>query len=129
MAGRRFPSQSLVSPVLSPMSHAASLSSNKMKLIQPSTRLRQSEHILKQEAAGTSGRVNVEDGRYYSLEDVGGRAWDLCDGTRPVAEIADLLAAEFDAPAETILSDLLELLTDMANENLLDGSAPPVGRA
>jgi hypothetical protein len=99
-----------------------------MKAIQPSTRLQQNENILKQEAAGTVVLLDVEDGRYYSLEDVGSRAWDLCDGTRTVAEIASLLEAEFDAPAKTILNDLLELLTDMANENLLGEPAPPVGR-
>lgn len=100
-----------------------------MKSIQPSTRLQRSENILKQEAAGTIVLINAEDGRYYSLEDVGGRAWDLCDGTRTVAEIADQLEAEFDAPAATILSDLLELLTNMANENLLDELPSSVARS
>lgn len=99
-----------------------------MKSIQPSTRLQQNERLLKQEAAGTVVLLDVEDGRYYALEDAGGRAWDLCDGTRTVAEIASLLEAEFDAPAETILSDLLELLTDMANENLLGEPTPKTGR-
>ncbi len=100
-----------------------------MKAIQPSTRLQRNEGILAQEAAGTIILLSLERGQYYCLDGVGGRAWELCDGHRTVAEIAALLGEEFDAPAETIKRDLIEFLTDLANEHFLGECTPKTGRS
>lgn len=43
----------------------------------------------------------------------------LCDGRRSVGDIADLLAAEFDAPATAILDDILPMLQDLADWRFL----------
>jgi pyrroloquinoline quinone biosynthesis protein D len=99
-----------------------------MKAIQPSTRLQRNEGILTQEAAGTIVLLSLEIGQYYCLDGVGGRAWELCDGHRTVSEIAGLLSEEFDAPAATIERDLMELLTNLADENLLGEPTPKTGR-
>lgn len=63
--------------------------------------------------------LNPNDGQYFSLDDVGGRIWDLSDGSRSVSEIADLLSAEYDAPAAEIGSDALELLAELGREGLV----------
>ena len=63
--------------------------------------------------------LNPNDGQYFSLDDIGGRIWDLADGSRSVSEIADLLAAEYDAPASEIGSDALELLGELGKEGLV----------
>jgi Coenzyme PQQ synthesis protein D (PqqD) len=63
--------------------------------------------------------LNPNDGQYFSLDDVGGRIWDLSDGSRSVSEIADLLSAEYDASAAEIGSDALELLAELGREGLV----------
>lgn len=63
--------------------------------------------------------LNPNDGQYFSLDDVGGRIWDLCDGSRSVTEIAELLSAEYDAPADEIGTDALELLAELGREGLV----------
>lgn len=100
-----------------------------MKPIQPSTRFVRDTKIIEQEAAGTVVLVHMDNGKYYSLEGIGSRAWELCDGQKTVAEIARALETEFDAPLETIERDLIELLTDLANENLVVECAAPAGVA
>ena len=75
--------------------------------------------IIKQEAAGTVVLLNLDDGKYFALDEVGGRIWGLCDGSRTVSEIARLLGDEYEAPAETIEQDLTELLSDLAHEKLV----------
>ena len=100
-----------------------------MGAVTLNTRPRRRERVIKQEAEGTAVLLSVDNGRYYSLEDVGARVWDLCDGKRSVEEIAAMLGGEYAAPAETIQRDLLELLGDLMNENLVDEGAPAVGRA
>ena len=54
-----------------------------------------------------------------SLNGVGGRAWELADGSRTVSELAVLLESEFDAPAGVIERDLLELFSNLADEKLV----------
>jgi hypothetical protein len=63
--------------------------------------------------------LNPNDGQYFSLDDVGGRIWALSDGTRSVSEIAELLSAEYDAPAADIRRDALELLAELDREGLV----------
>ena len=77
------------------------------------------ELTLAQRASDTPILLNLESGQYYVLNEVGGRVWELCDGTRSVEEVIAMLSQEYDAPTETLTADVLELLTDLVNENLL----------
>jgi pyrroloquinoline quinone biosynthesis protein D len=43
----------------------------------------------------------------------------LADGQRTIGAIADALAADFDAPADAILADILPLLQEMADQGYL----------
>ena len=90
-----------------------------MKALSTRSSLRPRDSVLKQEAAGTLVLLTLDEGRYYALDDAGGCAWELCDGQRTVAEIAALLADEYEAPQAEIERDLLELFRDLADENLL----------
>jgi hypothetical protein len=93
------------------------------RTIGPASQLKHKEGILKQAAAGTCVLLRLEDGEYYSLNELGSRVWELCDGTRRVADTVAILAQEYDAPAEAIQSDVLELLTELADEKLVEQSA------
>jgi Coenzyme PQQ synthesis protein D (PqqD) len=94
-----------------------------MQTMSLTTRPERKPHILKQEAAGTVVLLNLDDGRYFALDEVGGRVWDLCDGRRTVSQIAAIIGGECDAPAETIERDLAELMSDLANEDLVGENA------
>jgi coenzyme PQQ biosynthesis protein PqqD len=63
--------------------------------------------------------LDPDDGNYYTLNEVGARVWELCDGQRRVAEIAETLHQEFDAPADEIERDLAELLEELAGAKLV----------
>ena len=99
-----------------------------MKAVTLTTRPQRRERIIKQEAEGTAVLLSIDSGSYYSLEELGVRVWELCDGQRSVQEIAAILGEEYDVAADTIQRDLLELLTDLMNENLVDEGAPAMGR-
>ena len=49
--------------------------------------------------------------------------WKNCDGEHSLEEIADALEAGYDAPRETIVSDLNGLLEDLKSKGLLDTPA------
>jgi hypothetical protein len=81
--------------------------------------------IVKQEVSGSLLLFNMQDGQYYTLNDVGRRVWELCDGTRTLSDIARDLSAEYDSPAAAIQDDVLELVGDLADASLLVPVAEP----
>jgi len=91
---------------------------------------RRREQIIAQQAAGTVILLNLMDGQYYSLNDVGGRVWELCDGMRSVAEVASIISQEYEAAAGTIEADVFELLEELANAQLVvEGNHETAGGA
>ena len=63
--------------------------------------------------------LNLDNGKYYKLDEVGGRIWELCDGTQNVADMVLIIDEEYEASAETIRADILELLRDLAHEKMV----------
>ena len=63
--------------------------------------------------------IHVDTGIYYTLNDVGGRVWQLCDGARTVQDIAAAVCLEFDADPAEVEADVAELVADLAKEQLL----------
>jgi len=63
--------------------------------------------------------LDLDGGTYFALNEVGARVWELSDGSRTVAEIATLLADEYDAPVAVIQADVLELLGELEVEQLV----------
>ena len=87
--------------------------------MDPESRPVRRSDILAQAAGETVILLTPDSGEYFTLNEVGGRIWDLADGSRTVTEIAAALADEYDAPAEEIRADALELLGELAGERLL----------
>jgi hypothetical protein len=77
------------------------------------------ERVLAQPSVATLILLNPESGQYYTLDEVGARIWELCDGSRQVTDLVSTIHAEFDAPVATIQADVLELLDDLARDKLV----------
>lgn len=88
-------------------------------MIGPESRLRRRDRVLTQRAAGQLVLLDLDGGQYYALDEVSGRIWDLCDGSRDVAALVDALCQDFEAPAETIEADVLAFLDEMVDEKLV----------
>jgi hypothetical protein len=74
---------------------------------------------MAQEVEGQAVLLDIESGEYFALNDVGKRVWDLCDGTRTVAQVADTICSEYDVPADTALDDTGALLENLAGAGLV----------
>jgi coenzyme PQQ biosynthesis protein PqqD len=81
--------------------------------------LRRRERLLEQRVADALVLLDPDSGRYYALEGVGPRVWELLDGSRSVADVVAALSGEFDAPADTIRADVLELTDELVAEKLV----------
>jgi coenzyme PQQ biosynthesis protein PqqD len=75
--------------------------------------------VIAQKAAHEFLLLNMEDGNYYSLNEIGGRIWELCDGNRTVSQVVAALAAEYEAPYSTLENDVVELLEGFRNGKLI----------
>jgi hypothetical protein len=80
--------------------------------------------VLAQAAGDTVILLTPDSGEYFTLNEVGGRIWELADGSRSVAEIAAALGEEYEAPLEEIQADALDVLSELAEQGLItDGAA------
>ena len=77
------------------------------------------DQVISQKASSNLLLLNMSDGNYYSLNEVGSKIWELCDGNHSIAQLVDALTAEYDAPAETLKGDILELLDKLRSEKLI----------
>lgn len=88
-------------------------------MLMPDMVPRRREGVLAQHVMDKVVLLDPANGQYYALDEVSGRIWELCDGEHSVAELSSVISREFDAPAEVITADVLELLDDLAGEQLL----------
>ena len=58
-----------------------------MSKIDGNRRFKRHEGVLRQEVSGSVILFHMDDGRYYALNEVGMRAWELCDGSRTLSDI------------------------------------------
>lgn len=97
-----------------------------MKLTESSTVVAAPDQIsssLGQEAV----ILQLTQGMYYGLDEVGARIWEMLKEPRSVREIRDSIVAEYDVAPETAARDLIGLLTELARRGLIevrDGQAP-----
>jgi hypothetical protein len=64
--------------------------------------------------------LHLENGVYYGLDAVGARIWDLIQEPKRVDELRDSILKEYDVEPERCKSDLLELLDELANQDLVE---------
>ena len=89
------------------------------------SRPRRRPDVLVQAAGDTVVLLTPDSGEYFTLNEVGGRIWELADGSRSVTDIASVLVAEFEAELDEVNADALELLQQLAEEGLVaDGEGP-----
>ncbi len=63
--------------------------------------------------------MDVARGTYFSLDEVGGRIWDLLSLPTNAEVIVATLAEEYNAPEEKIALDLVALLDRLEQAHLL----------
>jgi hypothetical protein len=84
-----------------------------------------SEDVVAREIEGeliivplASGIGDMED-ELYTLNETGKAIWGRLDGARSLRQIADGLAAEYNAPAADIERDVLGLVTELTKRKMV----------
>ena len=82
------------------------------------------DQVIAQKASKDFLLFNMDDGNYYSLNEVGCRIWELCDGTRSVAELVESLSAEYDVSSEVLAKDVVDILDELERGKLISEARP-----
>lgn len=64
--------------------------------------------------------LNLKDGTYYGLNEVGAYIWGQIEQPRTVAALRDALLAEYEVDVVQCERDLLDLLSMMADHRLIE---------
>ena len=68
---------------------------------------------------GETVLLDLNSGRYYTLNRVGTAVWEHCTGQRTLGDIHAVLCQRFEASSDRIADDLMALVTHLGHEGLL----------
>ena len=63
--------------------------------------------------------LDLESGKYFSLNSVGGRVWELIQSGKSLKQICDVLIEQYDASREVLERDVLALASDLVEKKLV----------
>lgn len=64
--------------------------------------------------------MNMDKGKYYALNEVGSRIWDLINSNTKVSEIVDALLKEYEVSEEDCTNQVISYLEDLYNAELIE---------
>ncbi len=91
---------------------------------QPADVFRQAENIVTRKVMDEtllvpiSGQLASMD-NLYTLNETGAFIWQALDGSRSLVEISTMLEEQYDAPADVIAADVLEIADGLAEAGLI----------
>jgi len=94
-----------------------------------SSKVRRCAKVLEAEIDGEIVLMSAVSGSYCGLDDIGAEVWRRLAQPTEVGELCAALAGVYDADAATIERETIELLQQMADEQLIEPMADrqPVG--
>lgn len=78
------------------------------------------KHQVSSDLAGEAVILHVRSGRYFGLEQVGARIWQMISAPRRVADIRDTIMREYDVTRDRCEQDVVALLEQLAVEGLVE---------
>jgi len=76
--------------------------------------------VLIQELDGESVLLNVRNGRYYGLDNIGTRMWTVLTTSDSLKDTCGTLLAEYDVDGDRLESDVSRLVEDLVEHGLLE---------
>jgi len=90
-----------------------------MSTLSLSTRFTLSEDQVSCDLAGEAVILNLKSGKYFGLNEVGARIWDLLKERRTPETILSVLVEEYEVDLEQCKQDLMELLHQLTEQGLI----------
>lgn len=88
-------------------------------IVDTDTKPHMPRHFKLRHDPGRDAWVLLGPERVFTPDPIAVEVLKLCDGNRTVNDIATQLATEFQAPQETICSDVVSMLQDLADKGVV----------
>ena len=88
--------------------------------INPQTLLARSNQVLYSEVDGDVTMMSVENGKYYSLKEVGARIWALLEQPMSPEQICNQLMVEYRVDRERCEGEVISVMRQMASEGIVE---------
>jgi Coenzyme PQQ synthesis protein D (PqqD) len=82
--------------------------------------VRTAGHAVSCELDGEAAILNITNGEYYGLDDVGSSVWRIMSQPHTVAEIVCQITSEYEVDAARCAADLIGLISKLAAHGLVD---------
>ncbi|HIG46453.1 MAG TPA: PqqD family protein [candidate division Zixibacteria bacterium] len=83
------------------------------------TKLQASVNVVVSQLDEELVMMGIENSAYYSIDDVGARAWELLAEPHTISGICDVISSEYKVSRAQCEQDMLEWLGEMVKENLV----------
>lgn len=77
------------------------------------------QHVVHRAFPTETVLLNLETGKYHGLNPTAGRMYEVLEETGSLNETASRIAAEFELPADSVLTDLRDLCAGLVERGLL----------
>ncbi len=78
-----------------------------------------SNNAIRQQVGDESVILNLDNGHYYGLDEIGSRMLDLIEQHGRVDAVVNVMVDEYDAEAAKITADLHELLGELKEQGIV----------
>ena len=83
-----------------------------------------SEEALSQEVNGETVILDLQSESYFGLDEVGTRIWQLLQEHGETKKVFDVMLDEFDVDADTLASDMKNLIDHLVDKGLIISDSP-----
>ena len=80
--------------------------------------------VICRELGGELIILNLENGTYFGLDEIGARIWQLIQEHGSLDKVFAALCDEYEASADTLRRDLLNLVNELCTQGLTRVSTP-----
>jgi hypothetical protein len=91
---------------------------NNTEVLSLESVLLQQEGNIASDMDGEKVMLNVKNGKYYNLGEVGGEIWSALESPVPVSFVVDTIKENFEVPVEVAQQDVLSFLQHLLDEGL-----------
>ncbi len=92
---------------------------NGISKISPAAVLVRNDEPVSVEVERSVVMMSLDLGKYFGLNEVGSRIWELLERPRPMADLCAVLQQEFDVDPDACHAEVSEFLLALANEGLI----------
>lgn len=89
------------------------------QMISDTTVISQAESLVAVDMEGETVMLSIEKGKYYGMDPVGSKIWNLINESRSLSGLIELLVGEYEVEAEQCKNDVLKFLQYLVEEGLV----------